>query len=118
MPQYNPQPFLEKTRAVPVGSPGPGPPPIPPKGGEQMGLLWTGGMCPCLPHSGDHHQGEGGGGGASGGEGGHHHQRVDGLLSLLRVDAQYRALRPGQVAGEAHSGVGAADASQGPSAVC
>lgn len=44
-------------------------------------------------------QGQGGGSGAAGGQGGHYHLGVDGLLSLLRVDAQYCHLCQGQVAG-------------------
>lgn len=47
-----------------------------------------------------HLQGQGGGGGAACGEGGHYHLGVDGLLPVLRVHAQHRHLRPGQVAGE------------------
>ncbi len=58
-------------------------------------LLLCGSQC----HSHHHLQGQGGGGGASCGEGGHHHLRVDGLLPLLRVHAQHRHLRQGQMAG-------------------
>lgn len=51
------------------------------------------------PRSHYHLQGQGGGGGAARGEGGHYHLGVDGLLPLLRVHAQHRHLRQGQVAG-------------------
>lgn len=57
-------------------------------------VLWL-----SLHRSHYHLQGQGGGGGAACGEGGHYHLRVDGLLPLLRVHAQHRHLRPGQMAG-------------------
>lgn len=56
-------------------------------------------LFPSATHSHYHLQGQGGGGGAPRGEGGHHHLRVDGVLSLLRVHAQYGHLRQGQMAG-------------------
>lgn len=56
-------------------------------------------FCFSPQHSHYHLQGQGGGGGAPRGEGGHHHLGVDGLLSLLRVHAQYGHLRQGQMAG-------------------
>lgn len=56
--------------------------------------------CFCSRYSHYHLQGQSGGGGAPRGEGGHHRLRVDGLLSLLRVHAQHRHFRQGQVAGK------------------
>lgn len=53
----------------------------------------------CLSYH--HIERKGGGGGASCGEGRHHHIWVDGLQSVLRVHAQHRHLRKGQVAGMA-----------------
>ncbi|XP_077356863.1 protein arginine N-methyltransferase 8-B-like isoform X3 [Festucalex cinctus] len=52
-----------------------------------------------------HLPGQGGGGGASGGQSGHHHLRMDGLLPLLRIHAQHRHLRQGQVAGTKPGGL-------------
>ena len=61
-----------------------------------------------VPPSGEAGQGQGGGGDPAGGrgEGGHHHQRVDGLLSLLRVHATDSHLRQRQVAGRCSAGDG------------
>lgn len=60
--------------------------------------LWLYLLTSCIS-SCDHHQGKGGRSGAACGGSRYHHIRVDGLLPLLWVHAQYSHLCSGQMAG-------------------